>query len=58
MVSMTQTEELKKMDSINTENLEGFHFRDLNPSLCIGTTSDRLASPMRKPIRQPIPSMP
>lgn len=31
------------MDSINTENLDGFHFRDLNPHLFIGTTSDRYA---------------
>jgi len=31
------------MDRINTENLDGFHFRGLNPHLFIGTTSDRYA---------------
>lgn len=31
------------MDSINTETLESFQFRDLNPHLFVGTTSDRYA---------------
>jgi len=31
------------MDRIDTESLEGFHFRGLNPYLFIGTTSDRYA---------------
>jgi uncharacterized protein YecE (DUF72 family) len=31
------------MDSINTETLESFRFRELNPHLFIGTTSDRYA---------------
>jgi len=31
------------MDELNTEHVESFHFRDLNPHLLIGTTSDRYA---------------
>ncbi|MFC2164396.1 DUF72 domain-containing protein [Acidobacteriota bacterium] len=31
------------MDTINIKNLDMFHFRDLNPHLFIGTTSDRYA---------------
>jgi len=31
------------MDDLNTEHVESFHFRNLNPHLFIGTTSDRYA---------------